>query len=175
MPALIALAGPAESAEVRAPSRLLADDAFQQDCLKTHNAYRARHGVPAMQTSPALVDRARQWATRMAATGHFGHHPDSHYGENLHLTTGKAAPCADAVKAWYDTIKDYDFDNPGFSSVTGFFTQVVWKSSTQLGCGRATRTDSGRTKTYIVCDYNPAGNMVGADGAYFRNNVFPPR
>ena len=51
-------------------------------------------------------------------------------------------------KAWYCEVNNYDFDDPhvvpGFTSeckhVNGHFTQVVWKDSCQLGCGRATCT-----------------------------------
>jgi hypothetical protein len=57
---------------------------------------------------------------------------------------------------------------------TGHFTQVVWKKSTQLGCGAAegTATLDGTTFNafYVVCHYNPAGNMRGD----FPSNVLRP-
>lgn len=65
---------------------------------------------------------------------------------------------------WYDEVTNpgYDFENPGFDSGTGHFTQVVWKGSTKLGCGV-----SG---VYVVCRYcETAGNMEGA----FPENVLP--
>jgi len=69
-----------------------------------------------------------------------------------------------ATDMWYNevTTPGYDFDNQGFDSGTGHFTQVVWKGSTKLGCGI-----SG---VYVVCRYcETAGNMGGA----FETNVFP--
>ncbi|GFR71362.1 pathogenesis-related protein 1 [Elysia marginata] len=60
---------------------------------------------------------------------------------------------------WYDEIKDYNFDSPGFSGSTGHFTQVVWKESTQLGMGKA-RTPDG-TYVFAVGVYRTRGNMQG--------------
>jgi hypothetical protein len=40
----------------------------------------------------------------------------------------------------------------------GHFTQVVWKGSDEIGFGIA-KTNTG--KTFIVANYNPAGNTVG--------------
>jgi hypothetical protein len=79
-----------------------------------------------------------------------------------------------AVKSWYDEVSKYDYNNPGFSSATGHFTQVVWKSSTQLGCGaaRGVKTLNGTNYNafYVVCHYSPAGNVQGQ----FPANVLKP-
>ena len=73
----------------------------------------------------------------------------------------------------YDEVCDYDFDNPGYSSATGHFTQVVWKASTELGIGSYSgkKTINNRvwTCTYIVARYKPGGN--GNNPGYFSDNV----
>jgi len=52
---------------------------------------------------------------------------------------------------WYEGIKDYCWNNPGYDFKTGHFTQVVWRSTTRLGCGL-----SGG---YVTCHYCAAGNV----------------
>ena len=59
---------------------------------------------------------------------------------------------------WYDEVKDYNYVRPGFSMGTGHFTQVVWKSSTEVGFGVA-RASNG--SYYAVGNYYPPGNMYG--------------
>ena len=69
---------------------------------------------------------------------------------------------------------NYNYAKPGFSSDTGHFTQVVWKSSTQVGCGAAegTKTIEGNLYKafYLVCQYTPSGKMQGQ----FPDNVLKP-
>ena len=60
---------------------------------------------------------------------------------------------AKATDMWYEEVKDYDFDNPGFAMDTGHFTQVVWKSTKKVGFGIA--------GNYVVGRYEPSGNMLG--------------
>ncbi|GFR67201.1 Golgi-associated plant pathogenesis-related protein 1 [Elysia marginata] len=67
---------------------------------------------------------------------------------------------AEPVKLWYDEIKDYDYNSPGFAPETGHFTQVVWKESTQLGMGKA-KTPDGKN-VYAVGSYRAPGNKFGA-------------
>ena len=51
--------------------------------------------------------------------------------------------------------------------IIGHFTQVVWKSSTKMGVGKA-RSQGGWT--YVVANYSPPGNYQGQ----FTANVLPP-
>ena len=62
--------------------------------------------------------------------------------------------------SWYSEIKSYNYRSPGFSSDTGHFTQVIWKSSTQLGIGIAFANNN--TNVYVVANYYPPGNALGS-------------
>lgn len=52
-------------------------------------------------------------------------------------------------------------------SLAGHFTQVVWKSTTEVGVGLAT---DGKT-VFVVGQYKPAGNMTNP--GFFKDNVLP--
>jgi hypothetical protein len=71
------------------------------------------------------------------------------------------------VQGWYDEIEAYDFDHGAFAANTGHFTLMVWKASTQVGCGHA---PCGTDKEIWVCEYDPAGNVDGG----FEANVLKP-
>lgn len=54
------------------------------------------------------------------------------------------------------------------STATGHFTQLVWKNTTQVGCSRK-ECNAGQQGGhgdapgwYVVCEYAPAGNVIGA-------------
>lgn len=71
-------------------------------------------------------------------------------------------------------MQGYNFNNPGFSSATGHFTQVVWRGSSTLGCAvQVCNTGLGGTGwpqgSIVVCRYSAAGNVLG----YFQSNVLP--
>lgn len=79
---------------------------------------------------------------------------------------------ANAIKTFYNEIKFYDWNNPVFSMKTGHFTQVVWKSSIEIGVGIATYPDQRYAHRTVVCiSYRPPGNVEGQ----FRQNVLPPK
>lgn len=56
---------------------------------------------------------------------------------------------------------------PDSLSFVGHFTQVVWKSSEEVGVGLAT---DGNT-VFVVGQYKPAGNI--SSPGYFKDNVLP--
>jgi pathogenesis-related protein 1 len=43
----------------------------------------------------------------------------------------------------------------------GHYTQIVWRKSTQLGCGVATCQNGQLSEDIWICNYAPAGNIIG--------------
>ena len=70
-------------------------------------------------------------------------------------------------KGWYDDeIGNYDFaTGTSTGGVIGHFTQMVWASTEELGCGIVTVDESISTfsgeSQYSVCRYGPPGNVIG--------------
>lgn len=73
------------------------------------------------------------------------------------------------VDAWYNEVSNYNYaTGKPIKGVTGHFTQVVWKGTTEIGCA-ATYCTNLRA-IYYVCDYSAPGNYVGQ----YTANVFKP-
>ena len=70
----------------------------------------------------------------------------------------------------YAEEKLYDYDAGLYIPGTGHFTQVVWRSTTDLGIGIGEGKVGNMFCTWIVGRYSPAGNVQG----YYRENVMRP-
>ena len=127
---------------------------LRQEALTAHNQSRAQHCVPPLAWSDQLAATAQSWANRCAFE-----HSSNGLGENLAIGTTGAFPPASQVRSWYNEINDYDFANgqSRTGQAVGHFTQVVWRSTTQVGCGVATCGG----QDLLVCNYSPAGNFGG--------------
>lgn len=145
---------------------------FKEQCLKWHNEYRSIHQAPTVTWNDTIAADAEVWATYLADNNVLEHASNLNQldqGENLYLVSVQPTePCTDATKAFYEEIKDYNFDKPGFSSQTGHFTQVVWKSTRQIGAANKARADG---KFVVVVRYFPPGNVNSEN--YFKDNVLP--
>jgi uncharacterized protein YkwD len=137
-----------------------------QQFVDAHNRYRAKHCAPPLTWSKQLADVAQKWANTLRDKGCiFGHSPGAKYGENLAAGTQGALDPESTVGMWYDEIRLYKFPNGGFSMQTGHFTQVVWRSTAQVGCGHVTC----KGNDIYVCNYDPPGNWEGR----YRQEVLP--
>jgi len=70
-----------------------------------------------------------------------------------------------AVDAWYKGIEQYDFSKPGLQTGAMLFAQVVWASTTKVGCA----VSDTCARPFYVCLYSPARGYTGWD-----KNVRPP-
>ncbi|MBP7901380.1 MAG: hypothetical protein KA015_01045 [Spirochaetes bacterium] len=140
--------------------------AFRDNVLLRHNFYRKKHSAPDLQWSNEIEKYAQQWADKLASENKMYHRQPNKYGENIYWISGGDSNGQDAVDAWYSEIKQYNFNKPGFSMATGHFTQLVWKGSTLIGCGKAKSKNGG---IYVVCNYSAPGNYSGK----FKENVLP--
>ena len=67
-----------------------------------------------------------------------------------------------AVDAWGNERAHYNFHKPSFSEGTAHFTQLVWKHTTTVGCGRVNcNGQNGVEGWLLVCEYWPPGNVGG--------------
>ncbi|CAN7988658.1 unnamed protein product, partial [Ixodes hexagonus] len=149
---------------------------FSDECRKRHNFYRTRHGVSPLENDEKLRLLAKDWADKLAnlpAGTPLRHRPNNKYGENIYMAWSSdpnfRVDAKTPVDDWYNEIRSYDYAKPGFKSGTGHFTQVVWKSSTHVGC--AVSRSSFRNAYFVVCNYDPAGNYLGE----FVKNVLRPK
>lgn len=140
---------------------LLSPDANSpQAFLTPHNDARRKVGVAALQWDNNLAAYARNYAKSQKSKCVPLKHSAGPYGENLFWGSGKAWTPKEAVTFWVQEQSNYQYSTnkclPG--KMCGHYTQVVWKSTTHVGCASVECSDKS---VYIICSYNPPGNWVG--------------
>lgn len=135
---------------------------------EAHNQWRSKVGAPALRWSEKLADVAKTWAEHLEDNSCSMFHSQNGYGENLY----KASPIMwssgrrelqektpqDVTDSWGNEIKSYNYANNSCSGVCGHYTQLVWKDTTDVGCAMTICEDKAQI---WVCNYYPAGNVVG--------------
>lgn len=171
-----AAAGPGENASaIRAPgaeartnqrassNRLALTTAEAQTMVDAHNAVRAQVGVGPVAWDATLASFAQRYVATLVRSCALKHSAGSGFGENLAGWTQRAPPTK-AVDLWAGEkavyrgaggpLRDADME-------AGHYTQVVWRGTTHIGCGRTTCSKDGVDWTLVSCNYSPAGNVMG--------------
>lgn len=148
--------GPSASYAPDVPTRIVA----------AHNTERLAMGMPPLTWDHDLELGAAAYAQQMAATGIFQHsnrQARHGIGENLWMGTHGAFSIEAMVGGW--TVEKRYFipgvfpnnSNTGNWEDVGHYTQMIWPTTTRIGCAIAS---SGRID-YLVCHYATAGNIDG--------------
>jgi uncharacterized protein YkwD len=154
------------------PSLASGESAELAGMTARHNMWRERVGVARLAWNTELAASAKAYAEECVWEHSDDRSPDAGYdsvGENLAWTSQQlsAFGAENAVQMWVDERYDWDFGmnvGDGNFSAYGHYTQVVWHSTEEVGCGAAYCDNTvgiGSAGTVIVCRYGPAGNFTG--------------
>ncbi len=155
-------AGPASAETNPRPADIGPQDV--EEFLRVHNGARASVGVPPLRWSDVLARIAQEWAEKLAATGAFQHRDlaTTGLGENIYRGLEGHTP-ADGARLWLEERAAFEGrvhsqkDLGITGSMTGHYTQMVWRESTEVGYGIA--WSGGRV--VVVANYAPGGNRNG--------------
>ena len=131
------------------------DASFAKDCLKKHNYYRQKRGLQPFTWSAKLAQFAQKWS-RQIANARKLFHSSGGFGENLYMTYNGDKSCSAAIDSWYSEHRLYHGQPIGKGNFKeyGHYTQLIWKTTTHVGCAYADTAD-GKSR-YTTCEYYPA-------------------
>ncbi|XP_072176890.1 uncharacterized protein [Diadema setosum] len=144
-------------------------DDFQQSCLDAHNKLREERGVATLTWSDEVATSAMNWAQNISEKGYLQNSDNQTLGENILLTTEDLSG-EQVVMKWLEEEKNYDYDLQRWQRGTSKFTQMIWKSSSEIGVAKI--PFKNKDGFVIVANYRPRGN--GNKLREYQKNVLPP-
>jgi len=139
-------------------------DQQKSELLTAQNKYRIALSEQPLAWSDSLAAGAQDWAQHLAADVHSLRHSGlPGVGENLAMWSAGRASLTKLVDLW--GAEEHYFIDSAFPSVSttgnwrtvAHYTQMVWRNTTEVGCGLAT----GGGYDFLVCRYSPQGNYMG--------------
>jgi uncharacterized protein YkwD len=132
--------------------------AQRDEILAQHALFRAEVGEPPLVWDNTIAAGAQEWADAKQADGQFEHSSGTGLGENLAGGEVKDA----TMRLGTDERINYQSDPQPTGQekkTVGHYTQIVWSSTTRVGCGFAPANKL--TFGLVVCRYAPPGNFSG--------------
>ena len=129
---------------------------FVLEAVNTHNLLRACHNAQPLLPNCEIMKISQDYAETMPSGHSSTRYHGEWMGENLFWSWGYKNLHGDfPVNDWYSEIENYDFKtSKSKGGVTGHFTQVVWKASSQVGIGFYCEEKD----CCVVGNYYPGGN-----------------
>lgn len=139
---------------------------FAGRLLAAHNHERDRAGLPRLSWSKKLAQDAQDWALHLSRTGSLQHADGDrrrNMGENLWMGSAGYYSAEDMVGGFLAERAKFrpgtfpQVSRTGNWADVGHYTQIIWPRTSEVGCAVA----KGAVNDFLVCRYNPPGNMIG--------------
>lgn len=141
--------------------------AMVETIMAAHNDERRRWNAPPLSWDEGLAADARSHARLLAQKGHLQHASmagrSDPQGENLWMGTRDAFGYDQMMAGFLEERNHYrnrpipDISKTGNWLDTGHYSQIIWRTTTSVGCALASNKDFD----FLVCRYSPAGNIWG--------------
>jgi pathogenesis-related protein 1 len=138
----------------------------QHNCARRTVTPAAASPIADLGWSDALATVAQTWTDAC----HYGHSGIG-YGESIYAAAGFTPTMKSAVSAWLSEQPYYDYASntcsaPNPPGTCGHYTQAIWNTTTQVGCGITKCTQNSpfagfTTWWFVTCEYSPPGNFGG--------------
>ncbi len=139
-----------------------ANTPFAREMISAHNSVRIsatptpNPSLPILTWSNDVAAVAQAWADMCRFEHNTGR---GNLGENILIATPNTVTTAGVVQNWASEAASYDYGRnacaPG--KQCGHYTQIVWRSTTPVGCA----TKVCPPWQLWVCNYSPPGNYLG--------------
>ena len=155
---------------------------YIETVLHHHNVHRSNHSAPAVQWSDTLASTASKIASSCVYR-HDVRTDGGGYGQNIAAGVGPGAISRIITNMfyngevnWFDGL--YGEEHPDMTNFEhwGHFSQLVWKSTTQVGCATQycpnglANTGAHVPPYFTVCNYKSPGNFAG----HYGDNIGKP-
>ncbi|KAF0991611.1 hypothetical protein HZS_123, partial [Henneguya salminicola] len=115
-------------------------DHYNNQMIDLHNKARKAHGAMPLILNDELRKLAQKLAENLLKNkigkAPFPEFPDIKYGKSITFVVGKDLPHPRSIfTSWYEGNRLYNFNEAVFNYQNGGFTQMVWKSSKDVGFG----------------------------------------
>lgn len=144
----------------------------QTEIVIAHNNLRNQVKSPRLRWSPTIADIAQMRADELKITHtcKLIHSNRTGLGENLFWASPisysdgrsevQTLTPTKVIGSWGSEKKYYSYitNTCAAGKVCGHYTQIVWKNTTEIGCGKAVCPDNSQI---WICNYKPAGNIIG--------------
>lgn len=154
------------SALAAAPASAQSRGDFAHRLLQAHNVERDRAGLPRLAWSSRLAREAQDWAVHLSRKGsleHAGSDRRRNMGENLWMGSAGYYSAEQMIGGFLSERGKFrpgtfpQVSRTGNWADVGHYTQIIWPRTTEVGCAVA----KGAVNDFLVCRYNPPGNLIG--------------
>lgn len=148
--------------------------AERNDILDFHNSIRKIHSnTAALKWSDTLSENAQTFVEACEYNDRYSALKLYKDGLVINNVASGFSDWNSVIKAWYLGEKNYDYNNPGYTSESATFISMLWKDTTEIGCS-SFNCNNSNTILY-QCLYSPSIlSSALFNKEEYKRNISPP-